>query len=93
MLNREKQTVQVIPITTTKNEYGEMVRSNPIYIEMVVKVYSHTNSNDIRYTNTELIGLTKAPIDENCEVVVDSKKYKVKRVIQTAKYNQVFMER
>lgn len=96
MINREMRAVTVISYADTVDEYGQKRQgtSTERTTDMVVKLYSQSNTSDVRYLDVEVIGLTK---DKNITVQnrikFDSVEYDVLYLIPSGRYTQVLMRK
>lgn len=80
MINRDKKSVQLKVITDSVDAYGQLIPSEPINIDMALYTYQQSNTDDIRFTDVELVGITDANIKGGNIVVADGKEYMVKYV-------------
>lgn len=96
MINRELQNVEVITYDNTIDDYGQL-RQNEYTtrtIPMVCKIYSQVNTNDMRYVDVEMIGITKdKEISNENEIKLGNTYYQVLYVIPSSRYYQVLMRR
>ena len=96
MINRELRPVHLVSFPSGTDKYGQKIRQGETkqLIEMVVKIYSQTNVSDIRYNDVELIGLTKATVNDSQQIWIDDKnKYCVLYVIPSGRYTQILMKK
>lgn len=96
MINREMQLVSVVSFTTGKNAYGQKRKngSTSRTVDMMVKTYTQTNVDDIRYTDVTDIGLTyDASITDENQIVIGEHTYQVLYVIPSRRLYQVLMKR
>lgn len=96
MINRELQNVDVITYDNTLDDYGQLRQSEYTTrtIPMVCKIYSQTNTNDMRYVDVEMIGITKdKDITNENEIKIGDTNYQVLYVIPSSRYYQVLMRK
>lgn len=96
MITREMRPVYVVSFDNTVDKYGQKRKGQQSLREtkMVVKIYSQTNVEDIRYNDVELIGLTydKEITDEN-QIQIDGVNYQILYVIPSSRLYQVLMKK
>lgn len=96
MINREMKSVLVVSFATGTDAYGQPRKGQKTNreVQMMTKVYSQTNVDDIRFNDVTMIGLTKDNLitDEN-EVVIDGVPHAVLYVIPSNRYNQILMKK
>ena len=96
MINRQMVPVQVVTYTTELNPYGERRTqiSSTRNSTMMIKIASQVLTNDIRYNDIELIGLTKDnSINSGNEIIYNNIHYNVLYVIPSERYYQILMKR
>lgn len=94
MINRDLQTVSVITFTTGVDSYGQTRTSQASTrnVEMAIYPYSHSNVNNPKFLEYELIALTKDnDIDYSNSLQFNNKKYDIKYIIKSARHNQLFL--
>lgn len=96
MINREYQKVNILTFSEETDDYGQLRQQAPTSqeIDMVCKIYAQTMTNDMRYKDVEMIGITKnnSITDEN-EIQIGNINYKVMYVIPSGKYYQILMRK
>lgn len=96
MIQREWKTVKVVSFTDGRDEYGQVRKqgSTERNCEMVIKLYTQTNTNDIRFNDIETLGITRDNLITDKNQIIDgSNKYNVLYVIPSGKYTQVLMKK
>lgn len=96
MINREYQKVNILTYNSETDEYGQVRQDTPTktVIDMVCKVYTQTNTNDMRYVDVELIGLTKCnSITNKNEIEINDVIYTVMYVVPSRTYYQILMKK
>lgn len=96
MIQRELIPVTVVSFTAGKDEYGQKRQngSTQRVVDMVVKIYQQTNTNDIRYIDVDLIGLTKdTTITDANQIIIGDNTYEVLQIIPSSRYTQVLMKK
>lgn len=96
MINREWRTVSVVSFTSGTDSYGQKRKGGSINrnVEMVVKLYSQANINDVRYVEVTNIGLTKDnSITDKNQILIDNETYQVLYVIPSGKLTQILMKK
>lgn len=95
MINREWKKVNILTYSNEIDEYGQSRQSTPTKqeIEMVCKIYTQTNTNDMLYVDVDTIGITKcSTITNKNEIEIDGSNYNVKYVIPSGRYYQILMK-
>ena len=96
MINREMRRVSVVSFTPGTDAYGQKRKKGTSSrdVDMVVKIYSQSNVDDVRHTDVTTIGLTydNSITDEN-QIVVDGITYNVLYVIPSGRLTQVLMKK
>lgn len=96
MINNELKKVQLLSYSSETDEYGQLRQSTPtsIYIDMVIKHFNKTNLEDMRYVDVDVLGLTKYDsITDKNEIKDGNDIYQVLYVLNTSRYNQIFMRK
>lgn len=96
MLNNEMKTVKVVTFTTGTDAYGQTRKSGNTQrdIKMLIKVYNQTNVSDIRYVDSEFIGLTNDKLISVSNQIWDgTDKYEVLYIVPTRRMNQIFLKK
>lgn len=96
MIQREKKVVQVVSFSTSTDLYGQKrtQQTGTRDVEMVIKIHTQTNTDDVRFVDVDMIGLT---LDKNItttnQIVDGESHFNVLYVVPSGRYSQVFMKR
>lgn len=90
------QIVTVKSFPEGKDKYGQTKQGDftTREVEMIVKVYSQSNTNDIRFIDVTNIGLTKDNnIADGNEIIIGKDTYSVIYTIPSGRLHQIFMKK
>ena len=93
MIQREWQSVTRRVFKDGTNDYGQLRKLgyDDYTIKMVVKIYTQTSTENPRFLDVDLLGLTKDTVECGDQIIIGTKKYDVKYTIPSEKLTQVFM--
>lgn len=91
---RRLREVTLLTYTTDINEYGERRKGAPTeeIIKMAIYPYSHVKTEDIRYQDVDLVGITKAEVNDSNMIKDGSVIYDVLFIQPTPRHNFVLMK-
>ena len=92
MINRELKEATLISYNGI-DEYGQMLTtpSGTEKITMTLHIFSHSQTEDIRYNQVSHYGLTRNDVNDSQSVMVDGKEYKILFVNPHKRINEVFL--
>lgn len=98
MINRERRKAYVRTYAGAQDAYGQSRKDSysDAAVDMVIHIYSQTQTTDIRYTNVELVCLVdkKYNITDKNAIVIDDKVYNILYIIPGPKnLNQVMVQK
>ena len=95
MINNEMISVVVKEFVTGTDSYGQTRQGTAAErnVDMMLKLYDHSNTSDVRYVNVEMIGLTsdKTITDKNV-IVAAAQTYSVLFVNNAGRLAQIFLK-
>lgn len=95
MINNEMVSVVVKEFVTGTDSYGQTRQGTAAErnVDMMLKLYNHSNTSDVRYVNVEMIGLTsdKTITDKNV-IVAAAQTYSVLFVNNAGRLAQIFLK-
>ena len=95
MINNEMVSVVVKEFVTGTDSYGQTRQGAAAErnVDMMLKLYNHSNTSDVRYVNVEMIGLTsdKTITDKNV-IVAAAHTYSVLFVNNAGRLAQIFLK-
>ena len=95
MINNEMVSVVVKEFVTGTDSYGQTRQGTAAErnVDMMLKLYNHSNTSDVRYVDVEMIGLTsdKSITDKNV-IVAAAHTYNVLFVNNAGRLAQVFLK-
>lgn len=93
MINRDLTTVYIKALTEDTDAYGRFVEDEPVASSMAVYPYQQSNTEDIRYVDVELVGVTYANIEPSNIVVIGDDEYIVKFVQKARRKNIAYLQK
>ena len=95
MINNEMVSVVVKEFVTGTDSYGQTRQGAAAErnVDMMLKLYNHSNTSDVRYADVEMIGLTsdKTITDKNV-IVAAAHTYNVLFVNNAGRLAQIFLK-
>lgn len=95
MINNEMVSVVVKEFVTGTDSYGQTRQGTAAErnVDMMLKLYNHSNTSDVRYVNVEMVGLTsdKTITDKNV-IVAAAQTYSVLFVNNAGRLAQIFLK-
>lgn len=95
MINNEMVSVVVKEFVTGTDSYGQTRQGTAAErnVDMMLKLYSHYNTSDVRYADVKMIGLTsdKTITDKNV-IVAAAQTYSVLFVNNAGRLAQIFLK-
>lgn len=95
MINNEMVSVVVKEFVTGTDSYGQTRQGTAAErnVDMMLKLYNHYNTSDVRYVDVEMIGLTsdKTITDKNV-IIAAAQTYSVLFVNNAGRLAQVFLK-
>ena len=95
MINNEMISVVVKEYVTGTDSYGQTRQGTAAErnVDMMLKLYNHSNTSDVRYADVEMIGLTsdKTITDKNV-IIAAAQTYSVLFVNNAGRLAQVFLK-
>lgn len=95
MINNEMISVVVKEYVTGTDSYGQTRQGTAAErnVDMMLKLYNHSNTSDVRYVDVEMIGLTsdKTITDKNV-IIAAAQTYSVLFVNNAGRLAQVFLK-
>ncbi len=92
VINRDMRQAQMFSLGEI-DEYGQETidTETPSTVHLTFGLFTHHETEDVRYQDVEYCGLTKDDITDNDILLLDDKRYKVKFVNPYGRMKEVFL--